>query len=154
MVLPYRNAIIADAEFLAPRLRQADLDEIKASSGDTPVASLERSIRRGVVTLTMIDPDDGEPVGIFGLVETPEPDLAAVWAMATPKLFNNTKLFMRESHKWLEHVNDVYHVLYNYVDARNVVHIKWLQSLGFICIKAHENYGVERRQFIEFVRIK
>ena len=140
----YRRSTIADATYLASRLRQADLDEIKASSGDTPVASLERSIYVGVTTHTMIDPDDGEPVGIFGLVETPDPTLAAVWAMATHKLFNNTKLFMRESRKWLEHVNDVYPVLYNYVDARNTIHIKWLQSLGFICIKAHENHGVER----------
>jgi len=150
----YRPSIPGDAEYLAPRLRDADLSEIRAASGNDPLQSLLTSIHMGTSTFTMIDPDDGQPVGIFGLTETDEPFAASVWAMATPQLLKHPKLFMRESRAWVESVNDIYPVLFNYVDERNVVHIKWLQAMGFVFIHRHLHFGVERRTFIEFVRIR
>jgi len=150
----YRPSTVEDAEYLAPRLREADLSEIRAASGNDPLQSLLHSLHMGTATYTMVDPDDDTPVGIFGVVETSDPDLASVWAMASPQILKHPKLFMRESRAWVESVNDIYPVLFNYVDERNLVHIKWLQAMGFIFIHRHLHFGVERRTFIEFVRIR
>ena len=43
-------------------------------------------------------------------------------------------------------------LLYNWVDARNKVHVKWLRWLGFIFINKHHNdQGIP---FYEFVKVK
>ena len=46
-----------------------------------------------------------------------------------------------------------YRVLYNFIDARNTLHIKWLKWCGFTFIQKHYDYGYEKRLFYEFVRI-
>lgn len=60
--------------------------------------------------------------------------------------------FLRKSKEWVEAQD--YEILYNNIDARNTVHIKWLQWLGFTFIQELPNYGVEQRLFYQFVRIK
>ena len=39
------------------------------------------------------------------------------------------------------------------VDARNELHIKWLKFMGFKFIQRHENFGVAKLPFYEFLRI-
>ena len=45
-------------------------------------------------------------------------------------------------------------MIWNYVDARNVVHIKWLKWLGFTIINKHNQFGIGRIPFYEFVKIR
>jgi hypothetical protein len=61
--------------------------------------------------------------------------------------------FLRESKKTLAIMQNKYPVLFNMVDARNEVHVKWIQWLGFTFIKKHLHWGPENRLFYEFVRI-
>lgn len=149
----YRPSTVADAEYIAPRLREADKSEIRAATGNDPLQSLLNGLHIGTCCYTMVTPD-GEPAGMFGLVETSDPIAAAVWALATDQLLKHRITFMRESHKWIISANAIYPVLFNYVDERNNVHIKWLSAMGFTFIQRHMHFGVERRQFLEFVRIK
>ena len=46
-----------------------------------------------------------------------------------------------------------YTILYNVVYAENVAAMKWLESLGFKFIEYHEEYGVHKKPFYQFMRI-
>jgi hypothetical protein len=46
-----------------------------------------------------------------------------------------------------------YDVLFNLVDERNTLHIRWIQWCGFTFVNRHPALGAEQRPFLEFVRI-
>jgi len=63
------------------------------------------------------------------------------------------RTFLRQSKIELRKILKEYPVLFNVVDSRNEVHVRWLQWMGFTFIKKHSEYGPEKRPFYEFVRI-
>ena len=63
------------------------------------------------------------------------------------------RTFLRRSKVELDKIIQEYPVLFNVVDARNKIHVRWLQWMGFTFIKKHSEYGPEGRLFYEFVRI-
>jgi hypothetical protein len=60
---------------------------------------------------------------------------------------------LRECNHWIRKVTEGYDVVYNNIDKRNTLHIKWLKWLEFSFIKEMPQYGHEKRPFLEFVRI-
>ena len=46
-----------------------------------------------------------------------------------------------------------YPILFNFVDARNTTHVKWIKYMGFSIIQEHATFGVEGRLFYEFAKI-
>lgn len=76
----------------------------------------------------MVNPS-GTPVGICGIAEGHTPDDRQVWMLATDDLLRHRRLFLRESRQWI-HSYSKYFTLWNWVDARNVEHVSWLQWLG------------------------
>jgi len=145
---------VGDVEYIAPRLRQADRDECLASIGKEPLGILQQSLNLGDITLTLRAPT-GERVGVCGVVpSTAIPEAGVVWMVATDDIYQHQITFLRNSKRALQYLSEDYLVLYNCVDARNSVHIKWLKWMGFTFINKHENYGAEKRLFYEFVRIK
>ena len=61
--------------------------------------------------------------------------------------------FLRHSHKVCELLNQSFPIMYNYVDARNDLHIKWLKWMKFTFINKVNEFGYEKRPFYEFVKI-
>ena len=61
--------------------------------------------------------------------------------------------FLRQSRIELKKVHKEFPVLFNYIDARNTVHLRWLKFMGFTIIKKLEIFGYEGRPFYEFVKI-
>ena len=145
---------VGDVEYIAPRLRQADRNECLASTGKEPLGILKQSLNLGDTTLTLRAPT-GDRVGVCGVVpSTAIPEAGIVWMVATDDIYQHQITFLRNSKRALQYLSEDYLVLYNCVDARNSVHIKWLKWMGFTFINKHENYGAEKRLFYEFVRIK
>ena len=142
-----------DIDYIAPRLRKADIMECKAALGKEPLSVLYASLTQGDITLTMRSPDGGR-VGLCGVAPSPWDDAGAVWMTATDDIYQHQMAFLRRSKAALEYLSEDYAVLFNYVDARNSAHIKWLKWMGFTFINKHTKYGVEQRPFYEFVRIK
>lgn len=150
-----REAHLADAKRLGPALRDADKAEVYASTGQSGKDALETGITASALCHTVLD-DDGVPMGIFGVV----PDLQTysdlglkygyVWLLGSPALISDRREFMRQSRAWLKTLCEDFDFLGNFVDARNGVHIKWLQALGFEFLDVVPDYGYERRPFIEF----
>ena len=52
-----------------------------------------------------------------------------IWLLATDGLLPHSRLFLEESREWVESRARRF-VLWNYVDARNAAHIRWLKWLG------------------------
>ena len=67
--------------------------------------------------------------------------------------YQDIRAFLRHSPEELKKFNANYPVLYNFVDARNEIHIRWIKWMGFSIIKKHATFGAEGRTFYEFVKI-
>lgn len=141
-----------DIEYVVPRLRKADYRECLAATGKEPLDVLKFTFNLEGKHLTLLAPT-GEPVGLCGVVPSPMDGAGVVWMVATTAILNHQMTFLRQSKSALRFLGEGYDVLFNCVDARNLVHIKWLKWMGFTFINKHEHYGAEGRPFYEFVRI-
>lgn len=152
-MLQVRLTIAADAEKLAPILRQADIQEIQAATGEPPLIALKNGISWSDSCYSIVD-DDDKPLAIFGTVPDPEStDTGRIWFLGSDELTKYSFLFLRNSRSWVEKLHRRYNILWNYIDARNEVHIRWLKWCGFSFIRRIEKYGVEERPFYEFEKI-
>jgi hypothetical protein len=148
-MLTPRPATQADIEWMAPRLRKADQDEVLAGGSPSVLASLEEGLRISDAPLVGVDEDDN-PVVIFGRCRMT--DLSySVWLLATDDIHKHRTTFLRQGRDYLARLHDSVPVLFNAVDERNTLHIQWLRWLGFIFIKRHASIGPEKRPFLEFV---
>jgi hypothetical protein len=152
MIPYYRPSILDDVYDLAPRLRQADKDEVKASSNLDPLQALLISMQCSEETNSMIA-SDGEVVGMFGVAPTPDPMLGIPWMLASDRLPELTREFIPQSLEWVIETNNKYPILYNYVAKDNKKAIRWLKYLGFNFTQLVEKFGHGQKPFYEFVRI-
>lgn len=140
-----------DVPRLAEDLRSADIAELKAASGLGPEAAIEHGMRAGECFVACLP--DHTPAFIFGVVPLIPKELGSVWAVATNRFKEVQRQFLRESRGATAELCSPYRLTYNYTDARNTLHHRWIKWCGFTFIKRHEEFGVERRPFLEFVRI-
>ena len=152
-----RDSVDTDPRRLGPFMRDADVAEVQAYSGNSPQGALESAMKASSHSRTLTD-EDGQPIGMFGVV----PDLQAftdlgirygfVWFLGADAATQNPKLFMKMSREWLDRLSTEYDFLGNFVDARNSKHIKWLKAMGFDFTDVDPYHGYERRCFLEFIR--
>jgi|ERR1044072_64245 hypothetical protein len=147
-----RTAKLSDIHDLAPRLREADIQEIKAASGETSVGVLERGLFSSDPCYVVVR-DDGRSLALFGVV----PDLSSnfvssgiIWLLGSDDLVKYSYTFLRYGREWIERLQERYNFLWNYVDARNETHIRWLKWCGFSFYAILEKHGVEQRPFYKF----
>lgn len=149
-----RLARAGDADGLAPRLRAADLQEIKANVGADPLVVLERGVAESDPCYALVD-GGGRPLALFGAV--PDPDCAEVgrvWLLGSDELARQRFFVLRNSREWIERLHQRYRVLWNFVDARNEVHIRWLKWCGFTFVRLVEKYGAEQLPFYEVSKVR
>ena len=148
-----RPATLDDAILISSQLRTADKEEIRAGSGLSCQQGLIRSLALSTEAYTMHK--DGELAGMFGVTETEHPieGVGGVWLLATPVLVEHWRPFLRYSREGLLRLHKRYPALWAFADARNSLHITWLEWLGFTTIKVHPEYGHERRPFVEVMRV-
>jgi len=154
-----RPATASDPKDLAPHLREADLMEIAAASGDTPKTALEKGFRGSTLCYTVEEGKLG-PIAMFGVT----PDLEVyeksgvkfgyVWLLGADEVVSSPKEFMRLSREWVTRLFNTFEFLANFVDARNAVHVRWLKSMGFKFTDAHPGYGNDGEVFLEFYATK
>lgn len=140
-----------DAESLAPRLRQADLDEIKASTGQEPIEALRDGARLSLQPLTAVMHDGltEVPIAMFGCVSESERGVGRIWLLGSDDVFVMRMAFARQSREWFRHVAAPFNLVTNIVDMRNAVHVNWLRWCGCRFVGVVES-GVEKRPFLEF----
>jgi hypothetical protein len=150
-----RKSKLKDILAVANNMRAADVAEVHAASGREPKEVLLQCFFEGKPCLTICDTND-MPVAMWGVVPVSEM-VGGVWLLGTDALVKDSKTrmgFLRQARAAVDQVQEEYPVLANCVDARNKVHVRWLQWMGFTIIKEHPNYGAEGRAFLEFVRMR
>ncbi len=152
--MPYlKPATLAEAMALAQDLRPEDEAEIRAMSGQKPAISLKHGLMFSDLPTSIMD-EDGSILGMFGAVPAGKnPSIGVVWMLCSPKILKYRRRFAKESRQWIEAMHQRYELLWNVVDERNTVHIRWLEWCGFTFIRRYPLLGVENRPFLEFVRV-
>ena len=147
------KALKRDAEYVGPRLREADRLEVQASVGGCPKAALQDAVENSEPeAYTCLD--RGLPFGMFGVVPfSDNPRFGVIWLLGTDYLTDSvTVSFLRWSKRFLPTLIEPYDLVCNVVDKRNEVHIKWINWLGFSFIR-EIIYGPENRPFLEFAKV-
>lgn len=126
-----RTACLEDAYYIASNLRNADRQEIEACYGERgkELYALQRGIEESEICLTISEPQ-GTPAALLGVV-CPSNNWGRVWLLGTNGIEAWSLRFLRHTKEWLERLNFIYPVLYNAVDTRNTLHVKWLKWCGF-----------------------
>jgi hypothetical protein len=150
-MITIRNASIEDALKLAETMRSEDVAEVYASSGLDPLSALLIGIDNSTEAKVAIG--DDEPIAIFGVCPDGNESIGRVWLLGSDAIHDHRFDFLRKSKEWVDVLNIQYPVIYNHIDSRNTVHIRWLQWLGFSFINETPDYGFEKRPFYQFVRI-
>ena len=148
---PYiKVATLEEAKYLSTRLRQEDIDECKANANTAPLDALTIGVKYSHLPFTVYN-NKNNPVMIMGVIPQGK-NLGMIWLLSSPEIKNMPLTFLRNCKPVLDCYNQTFPVLYNYIDARNKLHINWLKWLGFSFIKVHDKFGYEKIKFIEFVR--
>lgn len=149
-----RYAEPADCEAIAKNMRPEDVAEVWASNRHSPLEALTVGYLQSNPPMTIIKNPD-IPVGMFGSVPMSfgQPSSAGIWMLGTNEIWDVRFQFLRESRHWLEEVSKEYDLVYNVIDKRNELHIRWLKWLGFHLVREIPDFGPDEIPFIEFVRI-
>lgn len=150
-----RKATEADALSLAARLRQADIDECLAGDPSrTPTEILLDGVRHSEPSMTIYRVSDNLPIAIYGVVcSEPLTRVGTVWMLAAREITQSplSGEFLRKCREVVALLNETYPILTNVIDARNIVHIRWIEWCGFEVVRGgiypdglHEFYLFKR----------
>jgi hypothetical protein len=137
-----------DAEELAPRLRQADLEEIAAASGRAPVEVLR--VSAAMSTHSWAVEIDGELACLMGV--TPVSIVSGIgcpWLLGSDAVPRHAGAFIKQTLVYIPLMLEAYPHLFNFVDARNTKAIRWLKRAGFNVMEPMP-YGKSKMPFHPF----
>tara|TARA_R110002012_G_scaffold35401_2_gene101127 strand:+ start:3016 stop:3483 length:468 start_codon:yes stop_codon:yes gene_type:complete len=126
--LEIRDAEVGDGITLAPNLRQADKDEMKAATGQVGPDSLERGIRD--CDQCWCAEVEGEPVCLYGYMDSGDGS-AFIWLMGSDIISDVSWQFLRASKHTMKKLSHTYDSLWSLADIRNTTHQEWYEWLGF-----------------------
>lgn len=116
------------ADHIAAHMRQQDLDEIEAMGSGAD--ALHLSIQLSSHGYCIMD-RDGKPCAMFGAAPHPLPGVGVVWMLGTDGIRREAVGISRRTRRYFNELNTAYPVLWNYIDARNTVSLRWLRWGGF-----------------------
>lgn len=115
---------------LCSNLRIPDKAEVIAKTGDL---DFKKTIVRGWImaeTCTTALVDD-EVALVYGIVESQDKRIGSPFMLATDKL-NKIKIpLLRKSRARVYEMEQKYQMLFNYIDSRNEVHLRFIKWCGF-----------------------
>jgi len=144
----FRPAAAADAAALAAAMREADRQEVAATSGPDILAAVVRSM---AVTPDCMAAERGSAlVALFGVAPISLLEgIGSPWMLGTTALERIPGALTRSVRHYLVGMLRAYPILVNHVDARNTASVRWLWRLGF-AIYAPEPFGVLGLPFHRF----
>ena len=143
----HRKSVLSDVVDLSPHLRKADKREVE-TLGLTPETALCVGYIQSSVCRTIVN-GDGEPVAMFGVVPSDKMS-GIVWMLGSNLLLDIKTIFLKQCRHEVIQLNTLYPHLYNVIDSRNTLHIKWIKWCGFKIIK---EIMINNTKFYEFCRI-
>ncbi|MBL4680617.1 MAG: hypothetical protein JKY88_07840 [Pseudomonadales bacterium] len=148
-----REAVKEDPQELAKVLRNDDINEIVYRYGMPATIVLPimyKNHHPGEMYTILVN---GKIQGMFG-IQTASLNLGVPWLLGSDKLTDiSPRLFVKTSKVWLAQLSMKFGVLENYILAENKIHIRWIESLGFVLTEYYENYGVMKKPFWKFRKV-
>jgi hypothetical protein len=146
MASPWQFRAWTDADLeLAARLKAADVDEVLAAEGVGPSDAIRLSVDLSLRAEAILV--DGRVEGVWGLAHAAD-DHGVPWMLSSDVLVRDARQLVREGRRIIEECLQVYPVLSNWVDCRNVGSLNWLQRIGFAPVELDREYGVGRIPFL------
>jgi len=146
-----REATVEDCAYVSERLRNQDKQEIQAVRGSTDYLSVLLGAFEQSSHCFCIE-NKGMPIVIYGVVPDPNcPTVGIIWMAATWDLNQIDCWFMQNFEEVMAPLENLPHkTLWNLIDTRNKVKIKWLERCGFESGPTHPEFGPEKRAFQMF----
>jgi hypothetical protein len=145
-----RTATLADAEWFAPRLREADRAELLASSGAGIASGLRAAVLYSDHAAFVAESENLGPIAIFGFARRGlAADKASPWCVGTKDLTKRGKALTLHGRAYCLRTLDAFPLLENWVDVRNTAAIRWLKAIGFK-FDGPAPHGVEGLPFMRF----
>lgn len=150
-----RPACLADAASIAQRLRAADRAEFRAGTGHDEVeGALRAAVLSEALTLVAVDAN-AVPVLFFGISLPTDAawPFATYFMVAVEGVERFARQIARESRLWIAALQEATGGLpgHNYVDARNALHIRWLQWCGAVFTGRRVFRADPDTPFLEFI---
>lgn len=133
--------------WIIENMRQSDRDEIWAANRMTPYEAISQGLRDSIYRYVVRVGD--LPVALCGVAPLGNPldsRFGVPWLLGTDDISKAPISFFRGSREVLKTWYPRFTHLINFVDARNVLSLKWLKWLGFKIHHARE-YGVDQLHF-------
>lgn len=144
-----RRACREDIAVIAHNVRQPDREELWAAGHLEPYKAIELSFMVSRDT-SFTGMAGGKPVCMFGVKKPSLLNSVAVpWMIASEDLEFHSREFLRRSRDLVKALSRTFPHMENYVDARNVVAVRWLQWVGFSVYYPKE-YGLDKMPFHRF----
>lgn len=138
----------AHVQAMEGRVRQADVDELRAAGGRAPGEAMLEGLRLSSEAWAGLA--DGQVMCIFGVVQTSILAREGTpWMVGSDLVDRHARAFLLRSRPVVATWAARFDLLWNFVDARNRRAITWLRWLGFQ-IGEPEPFGVEGRPFHRF----
>lgn len=151
-----REAAPADADLLAPHLREQDVMEIRAMHGAQVdlVQAVRAAVRRSSHAWTAFIGDEIAMVGgVADVGSLLTGNIGSPWLLGSQLMFSRPGALTRTGRRYVAFMHTLYPDLVNYIDARNSQSIAWLQRLGFT-VHAEQpiEIGPDRTIFYRFTK--
>jgi hypothetical protein len=137
-----------DIDVLVRNMRQADRDEVKASTVLPLRTVIDHSVRLSSYSKAGLV--DGELACMWGVCPISMlSSKGAPWMLATYEIEKHPMSFLRRCRPHVKKLKDSYRSMENYVDVRNTVAIHWLKWMGFK-MEEPQAWGVQGLDFHKF----
>ena len=143
----HRATQLHDICELASNLRYEDKREVN-TLGKTPEQSLMSGYLFGRVCRSIIN-NHGQVVGMYGVVPA-DNKTGIIWMLGSDNLKKIKTSFLKESRTEVNGINTLFPHLWNIIDSRNELHIKWIRWCGFKIIGERMINNVK---FYEFCKV-
>jgi hypothetical protein len=141
-----------DAIQITPYLRSADKAELEAVTGlNSCLSTLLYGVSFGKAWAMKEDFGELElPFALFGVLPF-EKTVGIPWMVATDDLIKHKKFFVKTSREYIPKMQALYPGgLFNYIDARNKIHIDYIKHFGFEIDGLTDYYGMAKLPFLRF----
>lgn len=127
------------------KLRKEDQDELETMYGlpANKVLLLSWSLSLWVKVAEVED----RIVTVFGLTHEGNP-----WMVGTVEMLEYPITIVKSGYKYVKECLECKNFIWNYVDSRNIVHIKWLMRLGFKFTGS--SVTINNVEFLYFYKLK
>lgn len=123
-----RPAAESDVPVIAVKMRLEHRAEVLASDNASPEQALMNSLRISCIAYTATI--DGAPVAMFGVVESKVPGKGCVWLLCSDEVDQIKLTIFKLSRVVVANFHKRFPILFNWVDARYVRSLEWLDRLG------------------------